>query len=248
MSFFDFVDARDTAVTSVDQIPGEDGPTTNSNVELIHCPSPYTSLQGHDNVSFIDLQIGQLQSWNPFIDDFADGNQITFFEAGPVVRSRERAVREQDALLGPEQSSTMICDPTIGTQLTAGSVGPRAVASPVYDVVTASSPPPGHGVECLWGGPANCAARIKSTTFSAIEAHLKAAHFENDAPDSWTRGKRGYCQWHGCTWGRAMYCRSLAKHIATQHLKTMVARCTKCNEVFTRGDAMRRHMHRKHSG
>lgn len=34
MSFFDFVDARDTAVTSVDQIPGEDGPTTNSNVEL----------------------------------------------------------------------------------------------------------------------------------------------------------------------------------------------------------------------
>ncbi|PCH45053.1 hypothetical protein WOLCODRAFT_124482 [Wolfiporia cocos MD-104 SS10] len=88
---------------------------------------------------------------------------------------------------------------------------------------------------------------LPSSTFSAIESHLKRYHFCNDIED-WVPSKRGECRWDGCVWQRPMYYRSFAKHIATQHLRSTAAVCQDCGEDFTRGDSRNRHMHLKHGG
>lgn len=134
------------------------------------------------------------------------------------------------------------------------AVSPRLDAHPMPSATTSYSPTaevypdggeldPSTSFRCQWG---NCNGVITSPKFSSIETHLKAHHFAENSSDPWIPGQRGHCKWSGCTWPQPMYYRSLAKHIATQHLRSTAAVCADCGEDFTRGDSRNRHAHLKH--
>lgn len=110
-------------------------------------------------------------------------------------------------------------------------------------VVTDVSAPREETMHCHWG---DCNREIMSTRFSAIESHLKQFHFPDSEGHSWEPGMRGRCMWRNCTWQQPMYHRSLAKHIATQHLRSTAAICSDCGETFTRADSRNRHAHLRH--
>ncbi|CCM05867.1 uncharacterized protein FIBRA_08103 [Fibroporia radiculosa] len=100
-------------------------------------------------------------------------------------------------------------------------------------------------IRCRWG---DCRVPIMSSSFGAIEAHLRTHHFGQERGIIWVPGDRGMCQWVGCTWQRPMLHRSFAKHIATQHLGTTATSCPDCGEEFTRGDSRNRHALLRHGG
>ncbi|OBZ77432.1 hypothetical protein A0H81_02357 [Grifola frondosa] len=101
------------------------------------------------------------------------------------------------------------------------------------------------GVECRWGE--GCGIRISNPKACKINTHLLRYHFQGSTPFE-TKRFRGMCEWDGCTSPHKMFYHSFGRHIATVHLGSTAAVCphSDCGRRFTRGDAMARHLKKKH--
>jgi len=94
--------------------------------------------------------------------------------------------------------------------------------------------------ECCWGR-LHCGILLDDTTPSGIARHLKEHHF---GTGQWHARHRGECEWekHEGMCSREMYHASFGKHVATVHLRRMKKQCRYCHQVFSRNDALLRHL------
>ncbi|EED81040.1 predicted protein [Postia placenta Mad-698-R] len=95
--------------------------------------------------------------------------------------------------------------------------------------------------QCCWGSTP-CRVPLEDISAAGINRHLKEHHFPGHG--DWHPRDRGICQWQTragrCT-TEAFY-GNFGKHIATVHLGAMQRICTDCGEIFSRNDALTRHL------
>lgn len=116
------------------------------------------------------------------------------------------------------------------------SYQPFTHVSPSLEPIPFLPQDPVTRVPCLWHG---CRVMLDDISTAGIKRHIRDWHSELSSA---SQKERKMCLWdEGSVCGRELDAASIAKHIASVHLKSTAQKCEYCHNTIGRADSLARH-------